>query len=71
MHRLLTKPSLAVQISQEVFYYINPNKMYMLKSLFYLTNTLQVSGVTSVSQTTVTTASDNRYTVLLSAAMVE
>jgi hypothetical protein len=47
----------------------------MLQSLFYLTTALHVSGVTIThlqeQQTTVTTASDNRYTVLLSAAIVE
>ena len=43
----------------------------MLQSLFYLTTALHVSGVTSGAQTTVTTASGNRYTVLLSAAIVE
>ena len=29
-----------------LFYYINPNKMHMLQSLFYLTTALHVSGVT-------------------------
>jgi hypothetical protein len=47
----------------------------MLHSLFYLRNALRVSGVTITRlqehKTTVTTASDNRYTVLLSAAIVE
>ena len=58
-----------------IFYYINPNKMHMLQSLFYLTTALHVSGVTITHhqehKTTVTTASGNRYTVLLSAAIVE
>jgi hypothetical protein len=58
-----------------IFYYINPNKMHMLQSLFYLTTVLHVSGVTITHlqehKTTVTTASGNRYTVLLSAAIVE
>ena len=58
-----------------IFQYINPNKMYVLQSLFYLTTALNVSGVTIIHlqehKTTVTTASGNRYTVLLSAAMVE
>ena len=49
--------------------------MYMLQSLFYLTTALHVSVVTIAHlqehQTTVTTASGNRYTVLLSAAIVE
>ena len=47
----------------------------MLQSLFYLTAALQVSGVTITHlqeyKTTVTTSSGNRYTVLLSAAIVE
>ena len=29
-----------------IFYYINPNKMHMLQSLFYLTTALHVLGVT-------------------------
>jgi hypothetical protein len=49
--------------------------MRMLQSLFYLTTALHVSGVTITylqgHKTTVTTASGNRYTVLLSAAIVE
>ena len=51
------------------------NKVHMLQSLFYLTTALHVSGVTITHRqehkTTVTTASGNRYTVLLSAAIVE
>ena len=47
----------------------------ILHSLFYLTTALHVSGVTITHlqehKTTVTTASGNRYTVLLSAAIVE
>ena len=47
----------------------------MLQSLFYLTTALHVSGVTITHlqehKTTVTTASGNRYTILLSAAIVE
>ena len=46
--------------------------MHMVQSLFYLTIALHVSGiiVTHLQEhkTTVTTASGNRYTVLLSAA---
>ena len=46
--------------------------MHMSQSLFYLTTALHVSGVTITHlqehKTTVTTASGNRYTVLLSAA---
>jgi len=49
--------------------------MHMSLSLFYLTTALHVSGVTITHlqehKTTVTTASGNRYTVLLSAAIVE
>jgi hypothetical protein len=58
-----------------IFWYINPNKMHMLQSLFYLTTALHVSGVTITHlqehKTTVITASGNRYTLLLSAAIVE
>jgi len=47
----------------------------MLQSLFYLTAALHVSGVTithlQVYKATVTTASGNRYTILLYAAIVE
>jgi hypothetical protein len=47
----------------------------MLQSLLHMTTALHVSGVTSTHLqehiTTVTTASGNRYTVLLSAAIVE
>jgi len=47
----------------------------MLQSLFYLTPALHVSGIIITHlqehKTTVTTASGNRYTVLLSAAIVE
>jgi hypothetical protein len=54
---------------------MNPNKMHKLQSLFYLTTALHVSGVTITHlqehKTTVTAASGNRYTVLLSAAIVE
>ena len=49
--------------------------MHKSQSLFNLTTVLHVSGVTithlQVHKTTVTTASGNRYTVLLSAAIVE
>ena len=51
-----------------IFYYINPNKMHMVQSLFYLTTALHVSAVTITHlqehKTTVTTASGNRYTVI-------
>jgi hypothetical protein len=49
--------------------------MHVSQSLFYLTTALHASGVTITHlqehKTTVTTASGNRYTVLLSAAIVE
>jgi len=49
--------------------------MHKSQSLFYLTTALHVSGFTITHlqehKTTVTTASGNRYTVLLSAAIVE
>jgi hypothetical protein len=47
----------------------------MLQSLFYLTTALHVSGIIITHlqehKTTVTIASGNRYTVLLSVAFVE
>jgi hypothetical protein len=47
----------------------------MLQNLFYLTIALHVSGIITTHlqehKTTVTTASGNRYTVLLSAVIVE
>jgi hypothetical protein len=47
----------------------------MLQGLFYLTTALHVSGVTITHlqdhKTTVTAASGNHYTVLLSAAIME
>ena len=47
----------------------------MLQSLFYLTIALHVSGIIITHlqehETTVTTASGNPYTVLLSVAIVE
>ena len=47
--------------------------MHMLQSLFYLTTALHVLGITSThlqeNKTTVTTASGNRYTILLSVAI--
>ena len=53
----------------------NSNKMHKSQSLFNPTTVLHVSGVTVTHRqehkTTVTTASGNRYTVLLSAAIVE
>jgi hypothetical protein len=47
----------------------------MSQNLFYLTTAVHISSVTITHlqehKTTVTTASGNRYTVLLSAAIVE
>jgi len=49
--------------------------MHKSQNLFYLTTSLHVSGFTITHlqehKTTVTTASGNPYTVLLSAAIVE
>ena len=49
--------------------------MHKSQSLFYLTTALHVSGVTITHlqehKTTVTTASGNRYTVLLSDAVMK
>jgi len=49
--------------------------MHMLQSLFYPTTALHVSGVITTHlqeyKTTVTTAFGNRYTVLLSVAVVQ
>ena len=49
--------------------------MHKSQGLFYLTTALPISGVIITHlqehKTTVTTASDKRYTVLLSAAIVE
>ena len=49
--------------------------MHMLQSLFYLTIALHVSGIIITHlqehKTIVTTASGNRYTALLCAAIVE
>jgi hypothetical protein len=49
--------------------------MHKSRSLFHLTTALHASGVTIAHlqehKTTVTTASGNRYTVLLSVAIVE
>ena len=53
----------------------NSNKMNKSQNLLNLTTALRVWGVTVTHlqehKTTVTTASGNRYTVLLSAAIVE
>ena len=53
----------------------NSNKMHKTQNLFNLKTVLHVSGVTITHlqehKTTVTTTSGNRYTVLLSAVIVE
>jgi len=53
----------------------NSKKMHKSQSLFYMTTALHVSGDTITHlqehKTTVTAASGNHYTVLLSAAIVE
>jgi hypothetical protein len=58
-----------------ILVYINSNKMHNSQSLLYLTSALHVSGVNIIHpqehKTTVPTASGNRCTVLLSAAIVE
>ena len=57
---------------QTFFLVYNFNKMHKSQTLFNLTTALHVSGVTITHlqehKTTVTTASGNRYTVLLPAA---
>jgi hypothetical protein len=49
--------------------------MHILQSLFYLTTALHVSGIIITHlqehKTTVTTASGNRYTELMSVAIVK
>jgi hypothetical protein len=54
---------------------MNPNKTHMSHFLFNLTTALHVLGVTITHlyehKTTVSTASGNRYTVLLSVVIVE
>ena len=49
--------------------------MHMLQNLFYLTTALHVSGVTITHlqehKATITKATGNHYTVMLSAAIVE
>jgi len=72
---MLTNLELSDKGSGIIFYYTNPNKMRKLHSLFYLTTALHVSGIIITHlkehKTTVTTVSGNRYTVLLSATIVE
>jgi hypothetical protein len=56
------------RVTITLLYYINPNKMHTLQSLFYLTTSLHDSCVTITHlqehKTTVTTASGNHYTVI-------
>jgi len=58
-----------------ILVYKSQQDAHVTKSLFNLTTALHVSGVTITHlqerKTTVTTASGNRYTVLLSTAIVE
>jgi len=58
-----------------IFRYIIPTRCTSHKSLFNLTIALHISGVTITHlqeyKTTASTASGNRYTVLLSAAIVK
>ena len=58
-----------------IIYYINPNEMHMLQSFILSDSCSKFFGrhyrPSSGAQATVTTASGNRYTVLLSAAIVE
>jgi len=58
-----------------IFWHIIPNRYTIHRVYFYVTTALHVSGVTITHsqehKTTVTTASGNRYTVLLSVAIVE
>jgi len=58
-----------------IFYYIIPTRCTSQRVYFCLRTALHVSGVTITHlqehKTTVTTASGNRYTVLLSVTIVE
>ena len=56
-----------------ILYYINPNKMHMLQSLSDNCSTCfgHYYHPSSGAQTTVTTESGNRYTVLFSVVIVE
>jgi len=71
MHLAIRSP----RLSHKLLLYRSPNEMNILQSLFYLTTALHVSGIIITHlqehKATVTAASDNRYTVLLSAAIVE
>jgi hypothetical protein len=72
-HKLLFNVYWSVHCNSIIVY--NFNKMHKSQSLFNLTTALHVSDVTITHlqehKTTVTTASGNRYTVLLSAAVME
>ena len=58
-----------------ILLYKSQQVAHVTQSIFYLTTALHVSGVTITHlqehKTTVTTASGNRYTVLLSSGIVE
>jgi len=73
--RLRVKFNVHVSVHRNNILVYNSNKMHKSQSSFNLTTALHVSGVTITHlqehKTTVTTASGNRYTVLLSAAIVE
>jgi len=64
-----------VKIYSCILLHINPTRHTIHRVYFYVTTALRVSGVTITHRqeykTTVTTASGNRYTVLLSVAIVE
>jgi len=73
--RIVKKFNIHVSVPHNNILVYNYNKMHMSQSLFYLTVVLHVSGVTITHlqehKTTASTASGNRYTVLLSVAIVE
>jgi hypothetical protein len=64
-----------VNIVYDILLHIIPTRCTCHRVYFYLTIALHVSGVTITHRqehkTTVTTVSGNRYTVLLSVAIVE
>ena len=66
---------ISLQCTAPVILVYNSNYMHMLQSLFYLTTATHVSGVTITHlqehKTTVTTASGNLHTLLLSTANME
>ena len=75
MHRKMFTFHIIVHTNKVSFPVNNSKQMHKSQSLFYLTTALHVSGVTITHlqehKTTVTTEPGNRYTVLLSAAIVE